>query len=147
MAYTVTLLPGDGIGPEVADAARRVMEATGVGFKWDVQDVGEAAIAKGGNPMPDAAINSLLKNKVGLKGPITTPIGTGFRSVNVGLRKALDLYANIRPCRTMKGVRSRYDNVDLVVVRENTEDLYAGIEFDIGGPRTPQLINLIRENG
>ena len=120
MAHTITLIPGDGIGPEVARATQRVLEAAGVSIEWDVQDAGEAMIAKTGNPLPDSVIESIKKNKVAIKGPITTPVGKGFRSVNVGLRKALDLYANVRPCKTRKGVRSRYEDIDLVVVRENT---------------------------
>ena len=147
MAYNVTLLPGDGIGPEVVEAARRVLEATGVQFNWDVQEVGEPAIQKYGTPLPDHVLESIERNGVALKGPITTPIGSGFRSVNVAIRKALDLYACVRPCKSYKGVRSRYENVDLVVVRENTEDLYAGIEFDINTPEAAELIRLIRKKG
>ena len=128
MAYTVTLIPGDGTGPELVEATRRVLEATGIAFTWEMQDAGEGVMAKYGTPMPDHVLESIRRNKVALKGPITTPIGEGFRSVNVALRKALDLYANLRPARSFAGVRSRYDNVDLVIVRENTEDLYAGIE-------------------
>ena len=132
MSYSVTLIPGDGIGPELADATRTVLEATGVRFEWDVQEAGEATIEREGTPLPDRVIDSIRTNGVALKGPITTPVGAGFRSVNVGLRQALELYANVRPARTMKGVESRYDDVDLVVVRENTEDLYAGIEHRVG---------------
>ncbi len=130
MAYKVTLIPGDGIGTEIAEATRRVLDATGVEFEWDVQQAGAGVVKQEGTPLPDRVIESIRRNKVAIKGPITTPVGSGFRSVNVALRKELDLYANLRPCRTYKGVQSRYENVDLVVVRENTEDLYSGIEFD-----------------
>ncbi len=147
MAYRVTLIPGDGIGPEVTTAARRVLEATGLPFEWEVVEAGMVALEKYGTPLPDAVLDSIRRTKVALKGPITTPVGTGFRSVNVALRQALDLYANLRPCKYYKGVRSRYDNVDLVVVRENTEDLYAGIEFDAGAPETQRLIDLLAELG
>ncbi len=132
MAHRVTLIPGDGIGPELAEATRRVLDATGVAFDWEVVEAGEATIATKGTPLPDDVLDSIRKNKVALKGPITTPVGSGFRSVNVGLRQALNLYANLRPARSMAGVQSRYDGVDLVIVRENTEDLYAGIEHMVG---------------
>ncbi len=132
MSYAVTLIPGDGIGPELADATRAVLEATGIGFDWDEQAAGEATIATEGTPLPERVIDSIRNNGVAIKGPITTPVGSGFRSVNVGLRQALELYANVRPARSMKGVESRYDTVDLVIVRENTEDLYAGIEHRVG---------------
>jgi isocitrate dehydrogenase (NAD+) len=134
MAYDVTLMPGDGIGPEVVEAARRVLEATGIDFNWDYQDLGMVAQEKHGTTLPDATIQSVQRTKVGLKGPTTTPVGTGFRSVNVGLRQALNLYANLRPAKTYQGVRSTFDNVDLIIVRENLEDLYAGVEFDTGTP-------------
>ncbi len=140
MAYNVTLIPGDGTGPEIMDATRRAIEATGVQFNWDVQDAGVDVMDKYGTPLPDHVIESIKKNKVAIKGPITTPIGKGFRSVNVGLRKALDLYANLRPCKSYVGVRSRYSDVDLVIVRENTEDLYAGVEFDLDTPETKELL-------
>ena len=142
MTYTVTLIPGDGIGPELADAARTVLEATGIDFEWDVQDAGEATIATEGTPLPDRVIESIRRNGVGLKGPITTPVGSGFRSVNVSLRKELELYANVRPARSMTGVESRYENVDLIVVRENTEDLYAGVEHMVG-PDAAESIKII----
>jgi isocitrate dehydrogenase (NAD+) len=142
MAHAVTLIPGDGIGPELAEATRRVLDATGVGFEWEVEEAGAATIATHGTPLPDTVIESILRNKVALKGPITTPIGTGFRSVNVGLRQALKLYANVRPARTMAGVKSRYDDVDLVIVRENTEDLYGGIEHMVG-PDAAESIRII----
>src|SRR5690349_13868810 len=132
MPHRVTLIPGDGIGPELAEATRRVLDATGIGFEWEVQDAGEATIASEGTPLPERVLESIRRNKVALKGPITTPVGSGFRSVNVGLRQALNLYANLRPARSMQGVQSRYDDVDLVIVRENTEDLYAGIEHMVG---------------
>lgn len=147
MAYTVTLIPGDGTGPELVEATRRVLEATGIGFTWDVQDAGEGVMAKYGTPMPDHVLESIRRNKVALKGPITTPIGEGFRSVNVALRKALDLYANLRPARSFRGVRSRYDNVDLVVVRENTEDLYAGIEHWVIQDEAAESIKVITRFG
>ncbi len=132
MSYAVTLIPGDGIGPELAEATKTVLAATGIGFDWDVQEAGEATIASEGTPLPDRVIESIRRNGVGLKGPITTPVGSGFRSVNVSLRKELELYANVRPARTMAGVDSRYENVDLIIVRENTEDLYAGVEHMVG---------------
>ena len=142
MSYAVTLIPGDGIGPELADAARHVLEATGIGFDWDVQQAGEATIASEGTPLPDRVIDSIRANGIAIKGPITTPVGTGFRSVNVGLRQALELYANVRPARSMKGVETRYDDVDLIIVRENTEDLYAGIEHRVG-PDAAESIKII----
>ncbi len=142
MVYNVTFIPGDGIGPEVAEATRRVLEATGVAFQWDVVEAGADVIDKYGTPLPDQVLQSVKKNKVALKGPITTPVGSGFRSVNVALRKALDLYACVRPCKTYTGVPSPYKNVDLVVIRENTEDLYAGIEFERGTPEAKKLIEL-----
>jgi isocitrate dehydrogenase (NAD+) len=148
MTYRITLIPGDGIGPEISQATQRVIDALRVGIEWDVIDAGEAAIARTGQPLPPEVIESIRRNKVAIKGPITTPVGKGFRSVNVQLRKALDLYANLRPCKTRKGVRSRYDNIDLVVVRENTEDLYAGIEFAEGTPEVAELIQWIaKTNG
>jgi len=131
MTYEVTLIPGDGIGPEIAAAAREVLEATGVGFTWDEQTAGEATLASDGTPLPDRVVDSIRRTRVALKGPITTPVGTGFRSVNVALRQALTLYANVRPARSIAGIASRYDDVDLVIVRENTEDLYAGIERQV----------------
>lgn len=140
MAHRVTMIPGDGIGPELMDAARRVWEATGVAFEWDVQDAGAAVAECEGTPLPQRVLDSIRRNRVAIKGPITTPIGTGFRSVNVALRKELDLYACVRPCKLYKGVRSRYDTVDIVIVRENTEDLYAGVEFDAGTPEAAQII-------
>src|SRR3954454_10141608 len=145
MSYRVTLITGDGIGPEITEATRRVLEASGPTFDWDVQQAGAAMLEQTGSALPPEVVESIRKNKVALKGPITTPVGKGFRSVNVGLRKALDLYANVRPTKTRKGVRSRYDNIDLVVVRENTEDLYAGIEFAEGTPEVAELIEWIAQ--
>ena len=142
MSYAVTLIPGDGIGPELAEAAKGVLEATGIGFAWDRQEAGEATIATEGTPLPDRVIESIRANGVAIKGPITTPVGSGFRSVNVGLRQALELYANVRPARTMQGVTTRYDDVDLIIVRENTEDLYAGIEHRVG-PDAAESIKII----
>jgi isocitrate dehydrogenase (NAD+) len=142
MAHRVTLIPGDGIGPELAEATRRVLEATGVGFDWEYQEAGEAMIAEHGTPLPEAVLESIRRNKVALKGPITTPVGGGFRSANVTLRQALGLYANVRPARSMKGLDTRYENVDLVIVRENTEDLYAGIEHMVG-PDAAESIKII----
>jgi isocitrate dehydrogenase (NAD+) len=132
MPHRITLIPGDGIGPELAEATTRVLDATGLDFEWEVQEAGEATIASEGTPLPDRVLESIRRNKVALKGPITTPVGSGFRSVNVALRQALNLYANLRPARSMVGVQSRYEDVDLVIVRENTEDLYAGIEHMVG---------------
>ncbi len=140
MAYRITLIPGDGIGPELVEAGRRVLEATGVAFDWDLQDAGTDIMEKEGTPLPERVIDSIRENKVALKGPITTPIGTGFRSVNVALRHELDLYSCLRPCKSYQGVRSHYENIDLVVVRENTEDLYAGVEFDSNSPETREII-------
>ena len=140
MAYRVTLIPGDGTGPELTEATRRVLEATGVGFDWDVRHAGVDVMEEAGTPLPDETLASVKENKVALKGPITTPIGTGFRSVNVALRHELGLYACLRPCKTFEGVRSRYDKVDLVIVRENTEDLYAGIEYEVGTPDAAHVI-------
>jgi isocitrate dehydrogenase (NAD+) len=138
--YRVTLIPGDGTGPELVEAARRCVDALGLGIEWETVEAGECAIERYGTPLPDHVLDSIRKNRVALKGPITTPVGTGFRSVNVELRKRLDLYACLRPCKSYKGVRSRYENMDLVVVRENTEDLYAGIEFEKGTADAAELI-------
>jgi isocitrate dehydrogenase (NAD+) len=142
VSYTVTLIPGDGIGPELTEATTGVLEATGIAFEWDVQHAGEATIASEGSPLPERVIESIRRNGVAIKGPITTPVGSGFRSVNVGLRQALELYANVRPARSMAGVESRYENVDLIIVRENTEDLYAGIEHKVG-PDAAESIKII----
>jgi len=132
MTHRVTLIPGDGIGPELAEATCRVLDASGVAFEWEPVVAGEAAIEQYGTPLPEHVLESVRRNRVALKGPITTPVGGGFRSVNVSLRQALDLYANLRPARSMKGLDTRYEDVDLVIVRENTEDLYAGIEHMVG---------------
>jgi len=145
MTHRVTLIPGDGIGPELAEATRRVLDASGVGFEWEVVDAGEAVIAEYGTPLPEHVLASIRKNRVALKGPITTPIGEGFRSVNVTLRQALNLYANVRPARSMAGLESRYENVDLVIVRENTEDLYAGIEHRVGRDAAESIKIITRE--
>ncbi len=142
--YNITLIPGDGTGPEISEAAKRVIEATGVPIQWDVQDAGVDVYEKEGTPLPQRVIDSIRKNKVAIKGPVTTPVGTGFRSVNVTLRQALDLYCCLRPSRIYKGVRTRYDNVDIVIVRENTEDLYAGIEFEKGSDGAQKVIDLIQ---
>ncbi len=141
--YKITLIPGDGIGPEISDAMRKVVEATGVKINWEIQDAGEEVYLKEGNPLPDRVLESIKKNKIAIKGPITTPVGTGFRSVNVTLRQALDLYACVRPCKSFKGAKTKYENIDLVIVRENTEDLYAGIEFKKGESDTLELIDFI----
>lgn len=143
MAYQVTLIPGDGIGPEVAEATKRVLEATGVAFEWDTVEAGMTALEKTGDVLPEAVLDSIRANNVALKGPLTTPLGTGFRSVNVALRHELQLYANLRPARTFPGVRSVFSNIDLVVVRENMEDLYAGVEFDTGAEDTREIIGTI----
>jgi isocitrate dehydrogenase (NAD+) len=132
MPHRITLIPGDGIGPELAEATQRVLDATGIGFEWEVQEAGEATIASEGTPLPERVLDSIRRNKIALKGPITTPVGEGFRSVNVTLRQTLNLYANLRPARSIKGLETRYDDVDLVIVRENTEDLYGGIEHMVG---------------
>lgn len=140
--HTITLIPGDGIGPEVTTAAKKIIDAAGVKIRWDIQPAGESQIKKYGTPLPEHVINSIKKNKVALKGPITTPIGTGFRSANVALRKELDLYANVRPAKTYAGIPSRYTSIDLVIVRENTEDVYAGIEHMVG-PDAAESIKII----
>jgi isocitrate dehydrogenase (NAD+) len=145
MAYRVTFIPGDGVGPELSEATRRVLEATGVEFDWDVQEAGADVMDKHGTPLPEHVLDSIRENKVALKGPITTPVGTGFRSVNVALRKELDLYCCLRPCKWYPGVRSRYQDVDIVICRENMEDLYAGIEFEQGQPETRKLIDFMVE--
>ncbi len=143
MPYDVTLIPGDGTGPEITEATRRVLEATGVQFTWHVHQAGLEMLEKHGTVLPDEVIESIKKTKVGLKGPITTPVGKGFRSANVALRKALDLYANLRPAKSYPGLRSRYEHVDLIIVRENTEDLYAGIEYQKGSPEMAELLDFV----
>lgn len=140
--YTISLIPGDGTGPELAEAAKRCVDSLGLNIQWDILEAGESAVNKYKTPLPESALESIRKNKIALKGPITTPIGTGFRSVNVELRKRLDLYACLRPCKSYKGVRSRYKDIDLVIVRENTEDLYAGIEFEKGSDDVKKIIAL-----
>jgi len=143
MLHRVTFIPGDGIGPEVAEATRRGLEATGVKFQWDTVIIGGQAQDKLGTPLPDRALQSIRKNKVALKGPVTTPIGTGFRSVNVALRQTLDLYACLRPYKVYPGINTPFKDVDIVVVRENTEDLYAGIEFARDAAGTKQLLDFV----
>ncbi len=142
----VTLVTGDGIGPEIAEAARRCVDATGAGIKWDIVEAGTDVMERTGTPLPETTVESIRKNGVALKAPITTPVGTGFRSINVYLRQTLDLYACLRPCKSYKGVRSRYTDIDLVVVRENTEDLYAGIEFEKGKGETAEIIDWINKH-
>ena len=145
MTHRVTFIPGDGVGPELSEATRRVLEATGVQFDWDVQEAGADVMDRYGTPLPDHVLESIRQNGVAIKGPITTPVGTGFRSVNVALRKELDLFCCLRPCKWYPGVRSRYRDVDIVICRENHEDLYAGIEFEQGQPETLKLIEFISE--
>jgi isocitrate dehydrogenase (NAD+) len=148
MAHRVVLIPGDGTGPELTEATRRVLEATGVAFDWDVRDAGADVMEQyGGNPLPDEVLDAIREAGVALKGPITTPVGVGFRSVNVALRNQLDMYAQIRPCKSYPGVRSRFQDVDLIIVRENTEDLYAGIEYEQGTPDAEELIAWIESKG
>jgi isocitrate dehydrogenase (NAD+) len=143
MSHAVTLIPGDGTGPEITQATCRVLEATGVQFDWDLRLAGVETLEKYGTVLPDDVIESIKRTKVALKGPITTPVGKGQRSANVALRKKLDLYANLRPAKTYQGLRSRYENIDLVIVRENTEDLYAGIEFQRATPEHQEIIEFI----
>ena len=142
----VTLVTGDGIGPEIAEAARRCIDAAGAEVNWDVVEAGLDVMERTGTPLPDATVESIKKNGVALKAPITTPVGTGFRSINVHLRQSLDLYACLRPCKSYPGVRSRYSDIDLVVVRENTEDLYAGIEFELAKDDTAEIIDWINKH-
>jgi isocitrate dehydrogenase (NAD+) len=143
VAYNITFVPGDGVGPEVAEAAKRVLEATGVAFHWDLAYMGDSAQDLFGTPLPDYVLEAIKRNGVAFKGPVTTPVGTGFRSVNVALRKKLELYAGLRPCRTYPGVPSRYPALDIVIVRENTEDLYSGIEFEKDTEEAYRLIELL----
>jgi len=147
MAYEVTLITGDGTGPELAEAARKCIDATGVKINWDVQEAGVDVMERLGTPLPDSVMESVKRTKCALKAPITTPVGTGFRSINVHLRQALGLYSCIRPCKQYQGVRTFFNSVkvDLVIVRENTEDLYAGTEFEKGKPETAELIKFINE--
>ncbi len=143
MAYEITLIPGDGVGPELSEATKRCIEATGVAINWDVQEAGDEVFQKEGNPLPQRVLDSIKRTKVCIKGPITTPVAAGYSSLNVRMRKEFDLYAGLRPCKLLKGVQSRYSNVDLVIVRENTEDLYAGIEFPKGAPETKVLADFV----
>ncbi len=143
MSHAVTLIPGDGTGPEITEATRRVLEATGVVFEWEVRQAGAEMLEKYGTILPEDVIESIKRTKVGLKGPVTTPAGKGLRSANVTLRKRLDLYANLRPAKTYAGLRSRYENIDLIIVRENTEDLYAGIEFQRGTTEYEEMLETI----
>jgi isocitrate dehydrogenase (NAD+) len=148
VAHRVVLIPGDGTGPELTEATRRVLEATGVEFEWDVQEAGTDVMDRyGGNPLPPAVLDAIREAGVALKGPITTPIGGGFRSVNVALRKELDMYAQVRPIKSYPGVRSRFSDVDLIIVRENTEDLYVGIEYEQGTEDAKELIRWIESKG
>ncbi len=147
MAYRITLIPGDGTGPELVRATRRVLEATGVDFDWDTHEAGADVMDQYGTPLPDTVLDSIRANRVALKGPITTPVGTGFRSVNVAIRKALDLYANLRPARAIKGIPICHENVDVIVVRENTEGLYAGIEHDVIPDEAAESIRIITRRG
>ena len=143
--YNITLIPGDGTGPEISDATRRVLESTGVPFEWDIQNAGEDVYNQEGSPLPDRVLDSIRKNKVAIKGPITTPVGKGFRSVNVTLRQALDLYSCVRPCKSYEGAKTIYDNIDLVIFRENTEDLYAGIEYQKDSEGALEIIRLVEK--
>ncbi len=147
MAHDVVLIPGDGIGPEITSAMRRVVEATGVEINWNVQEAGAGVMDEYGTPLPEHVLDAIAKTKVAIKGPITTPVGTGFRSVNVALRKHFDLYSCVRPCLSQPGDGSRFRGVDLVIVRENTEDLYAGIEFESETPEVAKLAELVEESG
>jgi isocitrate dehydrogenase (NAD+) len=148
VVHRVVLIPGDGTGPELTEATRRVLEATGTELDWDVREAGADVMEKhGGNPLPPDVLDAIRDTGVALKGPITTPIGGGFRSVNVALRKELDMYAQVRPCKSYPGVRSRFEDVDLIIVRENTEDLYAGIEYEEGTQEAGELIEWIEAHG
>ena len=147
MAHSVALIPGDGIGPEISESMRRVVDATGVGIDWHVVDAGAGVMGEYGTPLPEHVLDAVARARVAIKGPITTPVGTGFRSVNVALRKHFDLYACVRPCLSQPGDGSRYEDVDIVIVRENTEDLYAGIEFEADDARVSRLDDLVRESG
>lgn len=142
--YKITLIPGDGVGPEIIEATKRVLEASGVSFEWDTQNAGEEVYNREGTPLPERVLESIKKNKIALKGPITTPVGSGFRSVNVLLRQSLDLFCCLRPYKTYEGAKTRYKNVDVVIVRENTEDLYAGIEYQKDSDGAKSIIELIK---
>jgi isocitrate dehydrogenase (NAD+) len=145
--YKITLIPGDGVGPEITEAAKRCLESAGVEIDWEEMSAGAEVMEKEGTPLPGEVLESIRRNKVALKGPITTPVGSGFRSVNVALRKELDLFACVRPCKSYRGVRSKYHDIDLVIIRENTEDLYAGIEFEKGSPEAATIIKEIEALG
>jgi isocitrate dehydrogenase (NAD+) len=145
MAHRVTFIPGDGTGPEISEATQRVLEANGVGFEWDFQNAGADVYEEEGTPLPDRVLDSIKERGTAIKGPLTTPVGSGFRSINVALRKELDLYACLRPCKAYEGVRTRFPETDIVIVRENHEDLYAGVEFELGDERTDRLRECIRE--
>lgn len=148
MAYTVTLIPGDGIGPSISEATKRIIETTGVKIEWDLQEAGIPAIEKYKDPLPQNVLDSISKNKVALKGPITTPVGTGFRSINVALRKEFDLYINLRPAKSMEGVKSRFKDIDLITFRENTEEFYAGIEHYIDTQKSAaETIGVVTRSG
>jgi isocitrate dehydrogenase (NAD+) len=142
--YKITLIPGDGVGPEITEATKRVLEATGVSIEWDIQDAGEDVYHKEGSPLPERVLESIRNNKIAIKGPITTPVGTGFRSVNVALRQTLDLFSCLRPCKSYQGAKPSYEDIDLVIVRENTEDLYAGIEYEKGSEGVKSIIDLVK---
>src|SRR3954464_2265196 len=145
MAHRVTFIPGDGTGPEISEATQRVLEATGVEFEWDFQNAGADVYEEEGTPLPDRVLDSIKERGLAIKGPLTTPVGSGFRSINVALRKELDLYACLRPCKHYDGVRTRFDEVDVVIVRENHEDLYAGVEYEEGDDSTEHLREFIKE--
>jgi isocitrate dehydrogenase (NAD+) len=145
VAYQVTFIRGDGTGPEISEAVRRVLEATGVEFEWDWQDAGTDVYEEEGDPLPDRVIESIKERGLAIKGPVTTPVGSGFRSINVALRKELDLYACLRPCKAYEGVRTRFPETDIVIVRENHEDLYAGVEYELGDERTERLRQCIKD--
>jgi isocitrate dehydrogenase (NAD+) len=145
MTHKITMIPGDGVGPELSEATMRVLDATGVSIEWEVLQAGENVMEEYGTPLPEPVLESIKRNKVAIKGPITTPVGKGIRSVNVALRKELDLYALFRPCKSYPGVRSRYSDIDLLMVRENTEDAYAGIEFQEGQDATREVIRMLSE--
>ncbi len=148
MSHTITLIPGDGIGPEISAAATRVIEATGVKINWEMQEAGFNAIEKYKDPLPQSVIDSIARNKVALKGPLTTPVGTGFRSVNVALRKEFDLYSNLRPAKSYEGIKSRYENLDLIIVRENTEEFYSGIEHYVDSKKSAaETIGIVTRTG
>ncbi|MDQ3509128.1 MAG: isocitrate/isopropylmalate dehydrogenase family protein [Actinomycetota bacterium] len=145
MAHTVTLIPGDGIGPDLTDSVKTVIEALDVDIEWEIAEAGETVMEKEGTPLPESVLDSIRKNKVALKGPLTTPVGTGFRSVNVALRKELDLYSNVRPSLSLPGIETPHQNIDIVLYRENTEDLYAGVEHMVGKHAAESIKIITRE--